>query len=279
MKIYINMRIITCLLSGMFFTGIAQAQNNSWAVVPVTADGFLNEWKSPLKDFDDKTLLAYEISNDSTNLYVAISTIDGATEVNIMRTGISLGVNINGKKKITTAVTYPFIDGSVLFAQRRYGNHRSEDGPSRENPADVYTGLQKYMGSAGIKGITGLPDGTVDVTKHKTGIAAALALVGDTLNVEFVIPLSKLGVTPAYAKEIAYSITLNQDMQRGGAGNNRRGPRMGGVGLGVGMGGGMGGIGGGFGVNLGSFGGQRGNGGGRDKGNTIRIKQSLAKQG
>ncbi|SFD82920.1 hypothetical protein SAMN05518672_103397 [Chitinophaga sp. CF118] len=297
------MRIIACLLPGIFltvFTNTTQAQSkkdlppsNSWAVVPVTADGILNEWKTPLEYFDDKSHLAYEISNDSTNLYVAISTMDDATQVNIMRAGISLGVNIKGKKKINTAVTYPQIDGSVLFAQRRHnGNSAGGDngddninGPSRQfrqRPGDVYSRLEPYMGKAGVKGITGLPDGTVDVTQHRTGIAAALYLGKDTLNVELVIPLAKLGLTPAYAKMVAYSITVNQDNQYGGSGNNNRGGTrgggMGGLGFGIGVGGGMGGIGTGFGMNMGGFGGRRSmNGNERNKKSTIRIKQILAK--
>ncbi|GAA3928819.1 hypothetical protein [Chitinophaga oryziterrae] len=268
------MKRIACLLSAISLLSLAQAQtpSNTWAVVPVTADGILNEWKTPLKYLDEKIQLAYEISNDSTNLYVAISTMDDATQVNIMRTGISLGVNIKGKKQINTSVTYPQIDGSILYAQHRYGGNN----PAHQQPDDVYSGLQQYMGKAGVKGITGVPDGTVDVTQHKTGIAAALSLEKDTLNVELVIPLSKLGITPAYANKIAYSITVNQDMAvRGGS---RGGGRMGGVGLGVGMGGGTGGIGGGFGVNLGSFGGRRSmDGSGGDKNSTIRVKQVLAK--
>jgi hypothetical protein len=282
------MKIIAGLLSGislMFFTGITQAQtpSNSWAVVPVTADGILNEWKMPLKYFDDKSLLTYEISNDSANLYVAISTIDDATQVNIMRAGISLGVNINGKKKINTAVTYPQIAGSVLYAQHRYGNNNANDDErsSRhlsQRPSDVYSGLQQYMENAGVKGITGVPDGTIDVTKHKTGITAALSLEKDTLNVEFVIPLSRLGLTPAYAKKVAYSITVNPDTpDGGGAGNNSRGGRMGGVGLGIGIGGGMGGLGGGLGMNMGGFGGRRSMNN-SERNSTIRVKQILAKQ-
>ncbi|SEV87606.1 hypothetical protein SAMN05428988_0017 [Chitinophaga sp. YR573] len=275
------MRIISCLLFSIsltFFTGrtLAQTPSNSWAVVPVTADGMLNEWKTPLRYFDDRTHLAYEISNDLTNLYVAVSTMDEATQVSIMRTGISLGVNIKGKKKINTAVTYPLIDGKVLFAQRR---HSGDGRPSSQMPEDVYDQLRPHMGNAGVKGIIGVEDGTIDVTQHRTGIIAALSFGNDTLNVEFVIPLSKLGLTPDYTKEVAYSITVNEDVP-GGMGNNNRGPRMGGVGLGVGMGGGsMGGVGGGFGVNLGSFGGRRGmDGGGRNKDNTVRVKQLLAKQ-
>jgi len=269
------MKRMAFLLSAMSLLSLAQAQtpSNSWAAVPVTADGILNEWKTPLKYFDEKSQLAYEISNDATNLYVAVSTMNDATQVNIMRAGISVGVNIKGKKKINTAVTYPFIDGKILFAQRRHGG----DGrPSSQIPEDVYDQLRPHMGNAEIKGMIGLEDGTIDVTQHRTGIIAALSLGNDTLNAEFVIPLSKLGLTPAYAQTVAYSITVNEDVP-GGMGNNARGPRMGGVGLGVGMGGGMGGVGGGFGVNLGSFGGRRSDGSGRNKGNTVMVKQVLAK--
>lgn len=272
-------------LTGIFLllsTGVTLAQSkksvpsNSWATMPVTADGILNEWKSPLLDYDEKSYLAYEISNDSTNLYVAITTLDAATQVNIMRAGITLGINIDGKKKANTTVSYPQVAGNILYAERRYNSNRQSGDVAGQSPEKVYRGLNEYMQNAGIKGITGVADGNIDVTTHKEGIIAGLSLIKDTLNVEFTIPLARLGLTPAYANKIAYSLTVNQDELAGGRSQNSRSPGVGGgVGIGVGIGGGTGGLGGGFGVNLGSFGGGRSNGG-RKKNNTTRIKQVLA---
>lgn len=265
--------------------------SNTWATTPVTADGVLNEWVTPLKYIDEEVPLAYDISNDGENLYVAVITTDPATQVNILRGGVTLGVNIKGKKKITTAVTYPQIEGSVLFAQRRHSAQAENDmgggsrygrpsASARPVPADLYQELRPYMDNAGIKGITGLPDGTINVAQRKTGIAAALTLnEGDSLTVELVIPLSKLGLTPAYAKEIAYSITVNEDDGMGNGRGGTRGPRMSGLGIGLGVGGGMGvGMGGGVGMNIGGFGGRGMNGGGGKNGNTVWIKQPLARQ-
>ena len=272
-------------LTGIFLllsTGVTLAQSkksvpsNSWATMSVTADGILNEWKSPLLDYDEKSYLAYEISNDSANLYVAITTLDGATQVNIMRAGITLGINIDGKKKANTTVSYPQVAGNIRYAERRHNSNRQSGDAAGQSPEEVYRGLYEYMQNAGIKGITGVADGNIDVTTNKAGIIAGLSLIKDTLNVEFIIPLARLGLTPAYANKIAYSLTVNQDELAGGKSHNNRGPGVSsGVGLGVGMGGGMGGLGGGFGVNLGSFGGGRSNGGGK-KNSTARIKQVLA---
>lgn len=287
----------------MSFTTTVSAQSDTatkdlppsgnWASTPVTADGVLNEWPASLRYVAEEMPLAYDITNDGENVYVAVRTTDPATQVNILRAGITLGVNIKGKKKIAAAVTYPQIEGSVLFAQRRRNAQAgdSDNGggsrygrPSasaRPVPADLYRELRPHMDNAGIKGITGLQDGTINVAQRKTGIAAALELnEGDSLSVEFVIPLAKLGITPAYAKEIAYSITVNED---DGMGNSRggRGPRLGGVGIGLGVGGGVGvGMGGGVGMNIGGFGGRGMSGGGGKNGNanTVWIKQPLAKQ-
>jgi hypothetical protein len=202
--------------------------------------------------------------------------LNDATQVNILRAGITLGININGRKKANTTVTYPQVAGSILYAQRKYNRKEGED--TRQSPEEVYRGLYDYMENAAIKGINGVEDGNIDVTIHKAGIIAGLSMIKDTLNVEFVIPLARLGLTPAYADKIAYSLTVNQDPLSGRRGGGGRGPGMGsGVGIGVGMGGGMGGLGGGFGVNLGSFGGGRSGGSGGGKNNIVRIKQVLAK--
>lgn len=300
------MKTVICILPGIFlvsFTATVCAQrdtqtkdlppSSAWATVPVNADGALNEWRAPLKYVDEQSRLTYDITNDGENLYVAVSTTDEAAQVNIMRGGITLGVNIKGKKKIASAVTYPQIEGSVLFAQRRRNAQAADNdmgggsrygrpsASARPVPADLYRELQPYMQNAGIKGITGLPDGTVNVAQRKTGIAAALALdEADSLNVEFVIPLSKLGLTPAYAKEIAYSVTINEDDGMDDGRGGSRGPRMSGLGVGIGVGGGMGvGVGGGVGMSIGGFGGRRMNGGGGRNGNKAWwVKQALAKQ-
>jgi hypothetical protein len=295
---------MTCFFQGillMSFTSTVCAQSGipsqdlppsgNWAATPVIADGILSEWPAALRYVDEEMPLAYDITNDGQNLYVAVRTTDPATQVNILRAGLTLGINVKGKKKVATAITYPQIEGSVLFAQRRRSAQTADSdtgGGSRYGrpsasakpvPADLYRELHPHMDNAGIKGITGLPDGTINVAQRKTGIAAALTLSeGDSLNVEFVIPLSKLGLTPAYAKEIAYSITVNED---DGTGNGRgaRGPRMSGLGIGVGVGGGMGvGMGGGVGMDIGGFGGRRTNGSGGKNGSTEWIKQPLARQ-
>jgi hypothetical protein len=308
------MKITACLLSGIAFLltgGVVKAQKkdlppaNTWAPWPVNADGVLNEWASPLKFYDDASHLSYEISNDSVNLYVAISTMDAAAQVSIMRAGVSLGVNIKGKKKILQSVTYPQIDGSVLYAQRRnrngggnnggYNRNNNPDDDNGDNmdtynrnnnsgqphgrPDVVYRQLQPYMTYIGVSGLEGVNDGTVDIRTHRTGLNAGLMLVKDTLNVEMVIPLAKLGVTPAYAKNIAYSLTVNHDNAGGGGGNRgggMRGPRMG-MGVGMGMGMGMGGFGGSFGVPIGG-GGRRGMNNSNAKSKpAVRFKQALAK--
>lgn len=286
-----------CLLSGMLLlTGYAKAQ---WAPVPVTADGMLNEWKVPLQGFDDRSQISYQITNDSVNLYLAISTMDERTQINIMRAGITLGVNINGKKQVVSSVSYPEIDGNILFAQHRHSASRqspdqqnSDDMDSanrnygrsrgnRQDPADVYSQLSGYMGSARIKGLVDMEDGKVDVIQHKAGIIGGLQLQRDTLNVEMVIPLARLGLTPGYTKKIAYTLTVNPDMGGGGGYGNRggggmRGPRVG-IGMGMGAGIGMGGV--GFGVPIGGFGGggRRGMNGGGSEHKPVKFKQALAK--
>lgn len=289
------MRRLTCFLPGIFlvfFAATVCAQDEDrplpgWATTPVTADGALNEWPTPLRYIDDQNRLTYDIFNDGENLYLAVSTTDEISQVNILRGGLTFAINIKGKRKETTSLSYPQVAGSVLFAQRRnsaqangnsrYGRPSASDRPV---PADLYRELRPHMNNAGIRGMTGLSDGTIDVAQRKTGIAAELTLTeGDSLNMEFVIPLSKLGITPAYTKEIAYGIAVNDGSMDGGR-SGRRGPGFSGVGFGLGVGGMGSGIGGGVGIDLGSIGGGRRNsgGGGGRSGEMLWVKQPLAKK-
>ncbi|WP_298737469.1 hypothetical protein [uncultured Chitinophaga sp.] len=292
------MRRLICFLPGIFLvllTATVYAQKEElplpgWATTPVTADGDLAEWPTSLRYIDDQNRLTYDIFNDGENLYLAVSTTDEITQVNILRGGLTFAVNIKGKRKETTSVTYPQIAGSVLFAQRRNSNQANGNSrygrPSaaeRPVPADLYRELRPHMNNAGIIGITGLSDGTIDVAQRKTGIAAETTLTeGDSLNLEFVIPLSKLGITAGYAKDIAYGIAVNESNIDGGGRSGRRGGGgISGVGFGLGVGGGSygSGIGGGIGIDLGSIGGGRrnGGGGGGRGGEMLWVKQKLAK--
>lgn len=303
------MRRLTCFLPGIFLvllTATAYAQNEAppeaqsddpplpgWATTSVTPDGILNEWPTPLRYIDDQNRLFFDIFNDGENLYLAVSTMDPVTQVNIMRGGLTFAVNIKGKKKETTTLTYPQVAGSVLFAQRR-ANAQANGGNSRYGrpsaserpvPADLYRELRPHMNNAGVKGMTGLSDGPIDVAQRKTGIAAEITLTErDSLVMEFVIPLSKLGITSAYTKDIAYGIAINDGSVDGGRGG-RRGGGFSGLGIGLGVGGGSygyggSGIGGGVGIDLGSIGGRRNGGGGAGgrSGEMLWVKQPLAKK-
>jgi hypothetical protein len=294
------MRRLTCFLPGIFLvlsTATVYAQKEEqplpgWATTPVTPDGTLNEWPTPLRYIDDQNRLTYDIFNDGENLYLAVSTTDEVTQVNILRGGLTFAVNIKGKRKETTSLTYPQIAGSVLFAQRRNSAQANANGNSRYGrpsaadrpvPADLYRELRPHMNNAGVREMTGLSDGTIDVAQRKTGIAAEITLTeGDSLNLEFVIPLSKLGITAGYTKDIAYGVAVNEsNIDGGGRSSGRRGGGFSGIGFGLGVGGGSygSGIGGGVGIDLGSIGGGRRNsgGGGGRSGEMLWIKQPLAK--
>lgn len=308
------MRRLTCFLPGIFLvlltaTVYAQDQDNvqsdnpplpGWATTPVTPDAVLNEWPTPLRYIDDQNRLFFDIFNDGENLYLAVSTMDPLTQVNILRGGLTFAINIKGKKKETTTLTYPQVAGSILFAQRRNaaqanganganGNSRygRPSASERPVPADLYRELRPHMNNAGVKGMTGLSDGPIDVAQRKTGIAAEITLTErDSLVMEFVIPLSKLGITAGYAKDIAYGIAINDGSIDGGGRGGRRGGGFSGLGIGLGVGGGSygyggSGIGGGVGIDLGSIGGGRRNSGGAGNGRSgemLWIKQPLAKQ-
>src|SRR6478752_6195238 len=64
-----------------------------------TTDGNIDEWKQEKFETDKETHIQYTIDHDATNLYLAIKVSDQAMQMKLMRQGMSLYLDKNGKKK------------------------------------------------------------------------------------------------------------------------------------------------------------------------------------
>ena len=68
---------------------------STWQQKPVVADGKPNEWKIPLKYFDEKSKLQYAITNDFQNLYFCIRATEQETQTKILRAGLQIKISMN----------------------------------------------------------------------------------------------------------------------------------------------------------------------------------------
>jgi hypothetical protein len=215
------------------------------APVNVRVDGKLNEWGDTLAYSDQKSNIHYTIAHDDTMLYVAVNAANEQTLRKIMRGGITVSVNPEGKKHKTYSVTYPVADGKNSAMMLSEG---LTDEPRRPN----------LLQSTSIR-VSGFKDVESEIitTANTYGFKAAFNVdQNENLGYEIAIPLKMLDIKK---KELAVNIEVNGIQHPA---NRAEAGREGGAGEGGGgrgMGGGMGG-GGGRGGMHGGGGGRRGGG-------------------
>jgi len=79
----------------------------AWQVVPIDVDGSNRDWPSPYPEYDDKAMLGYAVSNDKDNLYITVETGDPATQLKILREGLTVWIDKKGEKEEVTGINYP----------------------------------------------------------------------------------------------------------------------------------------------------------------------------
>lgn len=78
-----------------------------WQSTPITIDGSNKDWPSPYPEYDDKAMLGYVVSNDKENLYITVETGDPATQLKILREGLTVWIDKTGEKEEVTAINFP----------------------------------------------------------------------------------------------------------------------------------------------------------------------------
>jgi len=253
------------LFSTAFFLliGLAgQAQevvNSNWPKGKTVCDGLLDDWETPLRMF--QTNLQFDITNDSTNIYIAIKSLDKNTSFKLMQGGLKIWFNVNGKEKETNCISLV-----RPLPSENYGTAMDGGGkPNKDNMKALFNADKKAIE---IKGFTTIPDGILPLDNPQ-GIRAAVAFDGeDHLTYEFAMPIllikDKTSKNPNLEKPIAIEFEIDAVKRPGGPSEGR-----GGKGEGSFDGGGMsmraGGMGGGMGGS-----GSRGGGGGRHGGDHPR---------
>jgi len=70
-----------------------------WQVQPINIDGSNKDWPSPYPEYDDKAMLGYAVSNDKDNLYITVETGDPATQLKILREGLTVWIDKTANKE------------------------------------------------------------------------------------------------------------------------------------------------------------------------------------
>ena len=280
-----NLKKISVLVPLLISGSLLHAQDieeNIRMVKSFKADGISNEWNEPLNQYNDATKLAFAIANDDKNLYIIIESLDPQTTFSVLRGGITLNINTEGKKKDGVKLTFPLMERPAMPKERdEHSGHAvlSPDGNAEmHDPATMNKGIR-------ISGFKNIPDGELAAI-NQDGIETGMSIHPNRdLIYELSIPLTQLDVGLDTKKPLVYNIKINEPNKSGfkregkpegeSGGRGRSGGRggMGGGGMGNGSRSSMGGAGGRMG------GGQRPQDGGEStsKSSDFWIKYKLVK--
>ena len=219
---------------------------------PVTADGVPSEWKMPLRFTNTAYTMQYNVTNDDSNIYVAVSSLDDITQLRILRAGMTIYFDPKGKKNKDISLHFPIQkapdpdsyrsrgDGSTTYYQNQNGSQNAAQ--NRDTRKEELLLQSNYYNTTGF---TGLENGQFSVGDPKTPIHIGIKLNNqDSLLVyEVVIPIRNIlgpdWAAKASKKNFSVGVVMDAVAGTGGGGGGRPGGGFGGM-RGMG-GGGMGG--------------------------------------
>lgn len=238
-----------------------------WQEKAVIVDGQAADWPSPLRFYNSNGKLAYELSNDAENLYIAIATTDRRTMHRIMRQGITIELDtLRGKHRVPLKLTLPYHDrfGIDPFSEnpsmdaeqampnnraggqgRHHGNPSGATAEQRPLPMEGDTAKPRPMRDLQLlaKGLVGAsPQDSVLNQENAYGISFGVGRGEENFFCELRIPFaafykSKLSLPDtAHALQVSFKLpAMSTGAHRSSMGEG--GDQMGGGGFHAGMGG------------------------------------------
>lgn len=116
---------------------------------PIVIDGRDNDWPERYRFTEYNSRLLYNISNDDKNLYLCFRSDERSTITKIMRYGIMLKIDTNGKKKSNF---------ELFFPASKKGNKKADE-LSHASRSQLMLSAKQDLSSYLVKGAIGLEDG------------------------------------------------------------------------------------------------------------------------
>jgi hypothetical protein len=210
--------------------------------VAVVADGSADEWAQPLRFSNESYTLQFNVTNDNKNVYVCVISRDYATQLRILRAGMSVCFDPKGEKSRDMSIVFPIRKQQDPDSYRnRNGNPITSDTKSRKEELLLQS---DYYNTTGF---LNLENGQFSVGDQKSNIRVAMKLNnGDSILVyEAIVPIRDIlgaDLNPRAAqKNFSVGIVLNAVPAQGGRGGGGGRPGFGGMrgGMMGGMRGGM----------------------------------------
>jgi hypothetical protein len=239
----------------------------------VEIDAQNKEWHSPLPRYDKNTGINFDAANNSRNLYLILRVADETIQRQIMQNGLEVWINMDGKKKKTTGVTFPMPKaagkpGNGTGRPSAEGEGMPSEMPAQGNAQNSTQNKRQGMSASGtdmgmtfLSGELTLTGFLIDNGKQPTkNCPVRVALAKDASNCmvyELAIPFNTFYKENLGPEDAATKCCIGFVVKAPATTSNEESPEMG---MSGGMGGGPGGMGGGPGGGMG--GGPGGMGGG-----------------
>ena len=190
-------------------------------------EGLINQMQ-----FNEKSQFLFLISNDEENLYVDLIQADKASVQKIMRFGLTIWFNPEGKRKKGMGIQFPVTqeeDGEPSFKREKGGDRKEMMMAmmARKNQEMVLVGF-------GGKGEQKVIDPRIDSSFH----GKVEMMEGGRIHVSLVLPLEKLGRSNIETINNPFSVgfetgylDLNREGMTAGAGQQSGGGEMHGGGM------------------------------------------------
>lgn len=266
--------IFSVVFSGFsFLPAIASPVASDTSIIQHTQDGKLLEWPSEKFTADNETKIKYAVDNDNRNLYIALFIPDYGTQMKMMRTGMTLYIDLKAKKKEGRGIEFPVKpDRGENFTPTEGPRPARNDGDEQQDAVKRDANRLMMRNSMAIKQLNSIKIfgfGESDPVQQVLDVPGSIQVAykcdtTEAMEIEYCIPLSLLGdAASLHEKLISIGCKIHaMEMRSGGFSD----------GGGGGMGGGMRGGGGGRMGGRGGMGGRMG--GGMDR-ETMMREQSF----
>ncbi|HBS86448.1 MAG: hypothetical protein A2W91_19730 [Bacteroidetes bacterium GWF2_38_335] len=101
---------VILVYTAFFIPAASMGQKNvyqsNWQKENIQCNFQSEEWISKMR-YDSESKLVYKVSNDDKNLYVRLKVVDKIVQKKIMLTGLTLWIDLTGKKKKETGIRFP----------------------------------------------------------------------------------------------------------------------------------------------------------------------------
>lgn len=191
----------------------------------IIIDGSTSEWPQNLKYFDKTIGLSYSICNDSANLFLVFRVMNPMIQKKILRTGIIIGLDTSGSKKIHCRINYPI--NSVNRNNNQFSNQNT----------DFNLIKSEFLMQPHLMDIEGfINNNGQQFTQSLNGIAVSLNWENDDMIYEIQIPLNSFYKIPTklFSERKALTLTvivpaIERPQLQGGGGFGSGGSRPAGI--------------------------------------------------